>query len=377
MADQRTTVVVTGVGALIGQGIARSLRTGGRARIVGADRRITPFSRTFCDAVEHKPAIDEASEPYLEFWRSLVERHGVDLILPGLSVDMLFFNSNRSAFSAMGVTVALNSAELIALCADKYDFQAAYDAAGFPVIPSARPDSWEAALSKLGPAPLLLKPRRGEGSAGIVRLSDAEDFAYWTRRNGDNWLIQKIVGADTDEYTVGIYGLGDGTHLGPIIMRRRLTRSGHTGEAEVLDHPVIAELTGRIARRFQPIGPTNLQFRMEGRRRICSRSTPAFPAAARFERRSALSRRRCASNISLKAGRRTSLRSGMARRIATTRTSSWRAHRTCWRSCPTFTPIWQRLKPCLRMRVLVAATGSSAWAMSWATMPSRRNAASC
>lgn len=263
MTEKQTTVAVTGVGALIGQGIARSLHPGGRARIVGVDRRITPFSRTFCDAVEQKPAVDETAGAYLDFWRELVERHGVELILPGLSVDMDFFNGNRAAFRAMGVTVALNSADLIALCADKYDFQIAYGAAGFPVIPSARPDSWEAALSELGPAPLLLKPRRGEGSAGIVRLGDAEDFAYWTRRNGDNWLVQKIVGADADEYTVGIYGLGDGTYLGPIIMRRRLTRSGHTGEAEVLDHPVIAELTDRISHRFQPIGPTNLQFRIE------------------------------------------------------------------------------------------------------------------
>lgn len=264
MAEKRTTVAVTGVGALIGQGIARSLRPGGRARIVGVDRRITPFSRTFCDAVEQKPAVDETSGTYLDFWRAVVERHGVDLILPGLSVDMDFFDRNRAAFRTMGVTVALNSAELIALCADKHDFQAVYGAAGFPVIPSARPDSWEAALSELGPAPLLLKPRRGEGSAGIVRLSDAEDFNYWTRRNGDNWLIQKIVGTDADEYTVGIYGLGDGDSVGPIVMRRRLTRSGHTGEAEVLDHPVITELSARIVRHFKPIGPTNLQFRVEG-----------------------------------------------------------------------------------------------------------------
>ena len=260
----RYTVAVTGVGALIGQGIARSLRPGDRARIVGVDRRITPFSRSFCDAVEQKPAMDEASEAYLDFWRDLVRNQSIDLILPGLSVDMDFFNTHRAAFNAMGVAVALNCEKLIKLCADKLDFYTAYSAAGFPSIPSDRPCSWEAALSELGPAPLLLKPRRGEGSAGIVRLHDAEDFAYWTRRNGDNWLVQKIVGSDSDEYTVGIYGLGDGSYTGPIIMRRRLTRSGHTGEAEVLDHPGLAELTGRIARHFQPMGPTNLQFRMEG-----------------------------------------------------------------------------------------------------------------
>lgn len=260
----RYTVAVPGVGALIGQGIARSLRPGDRARIVGVDRRITPFSKSFCDAVEQKPEVDEASEAYLDFWRDLVRDQSIDLILPGLSVDMDFFNMHRAAFNDMGVAVALNSEKLIKLCADKFDFHTAYQAAGFPAIPSARPESWKSALLELGPAPLLLKPRRGEGSAGIVRLHDAEDYAYWTRRNGENWLLQKIVGSDSDEYTVGIYGLGNGSYVGPIIMRRRLTRSGHTGEAEVLAHPQLAELTARVAHHFQPVGPTNLQFRIEG-----------------------------------------------------------------------------------------------------------------
>ncbi|MCY0152199.1 ATP-grasp domain-containing protein [Hoeflea alexandrii] len=30
-----------------------------------------------------------------------------------------------------------------------------------------------------------------------------------------------------------------------------------------MDHPAIAELTGRIARHFKPVGPTNLQFRVQ------------------------------------------------------------------------------------------------------------------
>jgi carbamoyl-phosphate synthase large subunit len=82
-SPDRHTIAVTGVGALIGQGIARSLRPAGRARIVGIDRRITPFSQSFCDICEQKPEADEASEAYLDFWRNLVRTHSIDLILPG------------------------------------------------------------------------------------------------------------------------------------------------------------------------------------------------------------------------------------------------------------------------------------------------------
>jgi hypothetical protein len=125
-SPDRHTIAVTGVGALIGQGIARSLRPAGRARIVGIDRRITPFSQSFCDICEQKPEADEASEAYLDFWRNLVRTHSIDLILPGLSVDMEFFNTHRAAFEEMGVPVALNRAELIELCADKFEFYTTY-----------------------------------------------------------------------------------------------------------------------------------------------------------------------------------------------------------------------------------------------------------
>ncbi|OCW56907.1 ATP-grasp domain-containing protein [Hoeflea olei] len=275
----RYTVAVTGVGALIGQGIARSLAPGGRARIIGIDRRITPFARTFCDGVAEKPQAGEDTEAYLDFWRDLVKREGIDLILPGISIDMLFFDRNRAVFADLGVAVALNRSELIALCADKLDFYTAYEAAGFPVIPTARPQSWEEAIAVLGPGPLLMKPRRGEASAGIVRLETARDFDYWTDRNGEDWLIQAIVGPDSAEYTVGAYGLGDGDYLGPIIMRRTLARAGHTGAAEVVDHPAISELTDRIMRHFRPKGPTNLQFRMDGETPYLLEINPRFSSS--------------------------------------------------------------------------------------------------
>ncbi|WP_420408252.1 ATP-grasp domain-containing protein [Hoeflea sp.] len=275
----RHSVAVTGVGALIGQGIARSLRPGNRTKIVGIDRRITGFSRSFCDAVEQKPQVEESAPAYLDFWRDVIDRHSIELILPGLSVDMDFFNTHRDEFEGMGARVVLNRPSIIALCSDKFEFYTAYGAAGFPAIPSGRPESWDQALRDFGPAPLLLKPRRGEGSSGIVRLHDADDFAYWTRRSGDNWLIQKIIGSDSEEFTIGIYGFGDGQYAGPIIMRRRLTRSGHTGEAEVVDHPVLSEITDRIAGWLEPVGPTNLQFRMEGNTAYLLEINPRFSSS--------------------------------------------------------------------------------------------------
>lgn len=258
------TVVVTGIGALIGQGISRSLRGQSGIRIVGVDRRMTELARSFCDVAVEKPDLPETSEAYLEFWHGLLRTHSPAAVLPGLSVDVAFFRNNVEVLPARGSAIMLNRLDLIDLCVDKMVFGAALADAGFPSIPTAQPSSWAEACGVLGAAPLLLKPKRGEGSAGIVTLQNEADFTYWTHKNGDNWMLQRIVGNDNEEFTVGVFGLGDGTGIGPIVFRRMLARAGHTGYAEVVQNDSIREITLEMVRHFRPIGPTNFQFRVDG-----------------------------------------------------------------------------------------------------------------
>lgn len=256
-------VLVTGIGALIGQGIAEGLRQGGRSWVLGLDRRVSLFGNELCDEMILKPHIDEASADYLEFWKNTVLTHRIDLIMPGISVDMAFLNANRKFFEDLGITLALNAPNLIVLTEDKSAFETDYAKLGLPVIPSVRFGTWQDACAALGPPPLLLKPSVGEGSVGIVRMHDKIDFDYWTQKTSGDFLIQKIIATDEDEFTVGTFGFGDGTYNGPLIFRRKLTRAGNTGEAETVLHPVISQNTDRIMQHYKPIGPTNLQFRVD------------------------------------------------------------------------------------------------------------------
>ena len=261
----RATVVVTGVGALIGQGIAAGLKQGGRAGIIGLDRRRSLLAETLCDETVQKPDCDEEDARYLAFWDALIAETGARLILPGISVDMVFLMQHAPFFWDRGVVLGLNDFDLIRLSEDKRAFAADYTDLGLPQIPTlTRPGGWEELANVLGPPPYLMKPAVGEGSQGIHMLQDEADFTYWSAKAKGAQLYQKITGTDDEEYTVGVFGLGDGTSLGPLIFRRTLTRSGHTGSAEIVDHPAIAEATARIVARYRPIGPTNLQFRVEG-----------------------------------------------------------------------------------------------------------------
>ncbi|WP_275788481.1 ATP-grasp domain-containing protein [Pararhizobium gei] len=273
------TVVVTAVGALIGQGIITSLRKVGlTVRVIGVDRNAGGIGPYWCDGFRAKPAVDEGSHEYLDFWMRLIEDEKVDLVLPGLESDVLFFSRNRAAFADLSARIVLNNPALVELAQDKWDFGAELARLGFPVIPARLQGSWAECAAEFG-APLLLKPRRGNGSRGIAVLRDEVDFDYWSRKAKDAFMIQKFIGSDEQEFTVGAFGFGDGTALPPIVFRRTLSVAGNTQYAEVVDHPVLATIVEKMAALFKPVGPTNYQFRMDGETPYLLEINPRFSSS--------------------------------------------------------------------------------------------------
>lgn len=259
------SVLVTGVGAIIGQGIIKSLRKSRHSvHIVGVDRSNCSLGPYLSDAFYQKPPCGEDSSDYIAFWRDILERECVDIVMPGLEVDVFFLDTQRQLFKERGVTVIINRSELITLSADKWKLGEQLTNLGPLKIPASIPENWAQALSELGAPPLLLKPRSGNGSRGIVRLNDERDFDYWRAKSGDNWMLQRIVGDDSNEFTVGIFGFGDGKSIAPIILKRRLSGAGNTLEAQVAHDSVIEDSAQRLTRYFKPLGPTNYQFRKEG-----------------------------------------------------------------------------------------------------------------
>lgn len=274
------TVLVTGVGAIIGQGIIKSLRESSySARIVGLDRSNRSPGPFFCDAFHQKPTFEEDNPDYITFWRDILKKERVDLIMPGLEVDMFFLDAHRQIFQELGVAVAINRSELITLSADKWQLGEQLADARLPSIPSSIPANWKQAVSELGSPPLLLKPRNGNGSRGITRIHDARDFNYWRAKSGDNWMLQRIVGDDSNEFTVGVFGFGDGQSIAPIVLKRRLSTAGNTLEAQVANDHAIEMATEKLTKYFKPVGPTNYQFRKEGNTAYLLEINPRFSSS--------------------------------------------------------------------------------------------------
>lgn len=263
MSRSPATVVVTGLGAIIGQGIAKSLRALERpVRIIGVDRNPNSVAPYWCDTFVPKPACEEESGAYLDFWVDLLRRESVDIVMPGLEIDVSYLNDHRDALAPLAA-LALNRAQLITLALDKLAFGLELQRLNLPAIPTIESRDWQTCVSAVGPAPLILKPRFGNGSRGIVRVNNEDDFNYWLRRSDGPLLVQRVIGRDEEEYTAGGFGFGDGTSLPAIVFRRRLSAVGNTQYAEVVESADLHAVMERLVEAFKPLGPTNYQFRVE------------------------------------------------------------------------------------------------------------------
>lgn len=257
-------VIVTGIGAIIGQGIAKSLRKAHLGvKVIGVDLKPNKLKDMFCDVFYRKPQCEQKTLEYTEFWRDLIVKEKIDLIIPGIDIDLEFFHDQRSNFKDLQGIFCLNQPELIDISRDKWLLGQKLKKNGLPFIPGMIAGGWEECISELGPPPFLMKPRHGNASRGIVKVYDKEDFNYWRKKAGDNFMIQRIIGKVEEEYTVGVFGYGDGTAGEPFILHRTLSPGGFTQNAVVINDKEISNITTTLNNIFHPLGPTNYQFRRE------------------------------------------------------------------------------------------------------------------
>ena len=53
--------------------------------------------------------------------------------------------------------------------------------------------------------PFIIKPRRGYGSKGVVKISTEQEFVQYRDRIGKDLMMQEFVGSDKEEYTVSVF----------------------------------------------------------------------------------------------------------------------------------------------------------------------------
>ncbi|HEY3226048.1 MAG TPA: ATP-grasp domain-containing protein [Planctomycetota bacterium] len=255
---QAGTVLVTGVGGIVGQGILKCLANTPH-RVVGADASETAVGLYAASKGYLVPAAKDPA--YIDRLLEICAAERVRYLFPGLDMELPIFARAADRFRGAGVVPIVSSAAVVDLADDKLETVRFLESHGLPAL-----RTWD--LAEWFPPdlcfPLVLKPRKGGSRAqGVYTVTNEEELRYRVDRiDRSNYVIQEHVAGD--EFTCGTINF-DGRCHGVIVMRRTL-RDGDTHKAFVVREPEIESCVREAAERLKPFGPCNFQLRLRSGR---------------------------------------------------------------------------------------------------------------
>jgi carbamoyl-phosphate synthase large subunit len=264
-----TTILVTASGAPGAARLLRGLRENGErdVRLVGVDMSERSIGRFLCDAFHIVPA--GADPGYADAILDVVEREGVDVVLPESSHDLPHLAASRERFP---VPVLVAGPETVRRSNDKAETYELLHRIGVPAPEFRRVTGAagvEAAAKELGypDRPVCFKPVFSSGSRGFRILDPTVDRAHqllYERPGAVAMRLEEAVellpedGADllVMELATGgertIDGLADGKRivLGHPKTREAM-RAGLAMYFETLDAPELMELSEKIVEELE------------------------------------------------------------------------------------------------------------------------------
>jgi carbamoyl-phosphate synthase large subunit len=156
----------------------------------------------------------------------LCRKHSVDLVVPTIDPELPVYAAARDEFSSAGTTVAVGSAEVVAIAADKSRTHEWLTGNGFPTVGQASPGEVRAD-PRAWPFPLVVKPRHGSAAIGFCVVSDVPAFDLAVRA-GDV-VVQTV--APGVEYTVDVLVERSGRCVCAVPRRRLEVRAGEVSKA--------------------------------------------------------------------------------------------------------------------------------------------------
>jgi carbamoyl-phosphate synthase large subunit len=236
------SVLVTGIGGNVGQGVLRVLRSLPQPlRLVGTNVVRLSGGNHLCDAVHEVPWA--WNDGYVDALVAVCREEEVQLVIPTTDHETVALARERLRLP----TVAASPLESCEVFIDKLQTARRFEAAGIPFAASVLPSAYEGQFGAC-----VVKPRCGRGSRGVV--IDHPDPASL----GDEFLVQeRLVGL---ELTTALYVTRTGELHGHVSMVREL-RDGATMACTVTaDHDAaVHRIVELMCRTFEIRGSCNVQ----------------------------------------------------------------------------------------------------------------------
>lgn len=213
---ENKTVLVTGIGGNVAQGILRNIHSLKQPiRIIGTDIAEFTSGNHLCDATHKVPyAFDDT---YIPLIMRIVESEKVDLVIPSTDYEVYYLALHRKKLSA---TVLASSSATAKMYLDKYETYQYFSKNQIPFAKSWTPKEYDFSEKEI-----FAKPREGRGSRGVlINPSDPKSLP-------DNYIIQPLL--EGVEITTAAYANKEGKLHGIFTMQRSLT-NGTTTESKVV-----------------------------------------------------------------------------------------------------------------------------------------------
>ena len=247
----RPTILVTGIGGNVGQGILRILRQHFPAfRLIGTDVANLTAGHHFCDSFHRVPYSYDLG--YAEIMPQICGVEGVDLIIPATDYEVLYLGRMADKLPPL----IASPPETAHIFIDKLETYRAFQSVDLPFARSWRPVEYQGECTQI-----IVKPREGRGSRGL-HLNPPDPGAF-----DESYMVQELVVGV--EITTAFYVKREKRLHGMMTFERALA-SGMTERCQVTTaynealQPIIA---GMIA-QFDLRGPCNIQSIVTGAGKI-------------------------------------------------------------------------------------------------------------
>ncbi len=256
-------ILVTGAGALLGQGILRCIRfSDNKYRIITADPNPLSSGNWLGDkAYEIPMANDHAYVPAIA---KIILEEKIDIVLVGTDVELPKFAQYKTELeSSFPVTIIVASARVIGIANDKWLTAEFLRANNFPYPLSALTTDKRSVekLRQQNGLPLIAKPVDGARSVGFEIINTDERISQLTSYS-NNLVIQEYLNDNEGEYTSGCI-VYNGKCKAIVTLKRDL-RDGNTyrtyrdADTAKYDNTIV-----EVAEKLGVEGPCNFQFRIK------------------------------------------------------------------------------------------------------------------
>lgn len=255
-------ILVTGAGALLGQGILRCLHfSENKYYIITADPDYRAQGHCLGDKAYLIPFANDAK--YISRIEEIIEKEKIDVVLIGTDIELPLFAANKAKLeNKFPVTIVVSDSHVIEIANNKWLTAEYLRENNFPYPLSALTSDREGinSLRSASSFPLIAKPVDGARSKGIRIICNDEELNE-VCSCPNNLVVQELLSDEEGEFTAGCIVVEKKCKA--IVSLKRDLRDGNTFRAYRDGNNIHDKLIEEIAETLGVEGPSNFQYRIK------------------------------------------------------------------------------------------------------------------